>query len=883
MPTLVNQQNNRLESNKEISYTYRDHGGGNVNNIKKFLLLCFFVGAYQLHSSNTQTAQAAPTPQDVANGIINHIFEQGQPSENNINQQIQQLLTIQKSFDPTDARAVGIGFAIGTLQSYLNSLTAPTDAQKNQYLYTKNMDHADPQTVDRLTQEAYISPELQWAVMQLVDPTQAVVNTITGQIENIPTVSTLLDLIQPALQQKKMKTAEQQKLKNGVHAMLQATEIAIFVASAEASYQNQKFVFYQNANQGLINALHKQQNRIQKTLDKINAIHISDAPKGIGSYFSWILPSASSSNNKNSQVKPLAISPQATLIKIPVDMMNAIVARNNFKDKTNPRQAANLLFKQCFIAQQHHLKDNFAMKAMAIHLDNPLVPDHYVYYTFPDIYNKKANSYPICAIAQSIVPKNQHRKDIKSTPTQEQQQAHQMLFHIRQAIQTALYIANKKSSFNVGYALNATINSYLDSVVSELLKYDAQLSKLCKDPQYGATQDDLYADKTWTLITQIAAGITVVAVVGGAVYYYRTEVGQGLAAAGKYLSEGLSAAGTGFLGLVGLGTTAGENAAANGIETEVIADLANAVKAEGAVKTVAATENVTQSAAKQSTQSWYEYFFKPEAILDKKGQKNLAIVNQTIEKRLGNSLSNLDPQSLDQSYIKMLNGEKDLTTVQTVGQYAQNLAILSGLGSFAGSMMAQQGDPQTGKMIMDISKKANLIGNLGTGLQGTIGPIATSITALSALIPHQPTAAAVHAAGAMTAAAGNFNNWNESRDVESAIRFLYSGQQAYDSALNVKDKIVNPTNVAKSPAEVYYNFVELMDSAIENKENLEDLLSEFTTIMLSQGIANRQVLAMVYMHASKNNYAGNEQLAQLLVAYAEKLHGAAGKAQTAQQ
>lgn len=372
------------------------------------------------------------------------------------------------------------------------------------YLYNKNNDHNNPESAQRLTEESYISPEMQWELLSILDQKELTINRITGQVQNIVPISQMIAIIQQKIQNQ-ITAKEKEILKNGLRTMLEATEIAIFVANVEAAHKDSAFIFYQTVNSSLLAQLQNQKQIIETMTKIVNSIQVGEQ----NSYFSWLWQPSSPNLPENiTSTITIPINYQSDFITIPAALMPAIIKNNDYKQKSDPVQAANLLFKECFIAQQHHLKDYDRIEKIRINLQNPISATNYIYDQFP-------NFYEMCEIAKNIVPDNQYRFDVKSKVTKEQIQAHQLLMHMRQAVQTALYISNRKSSFNLGYLLPNIIKSYLDATLSELLKYDAELSSLSKNPQYGATIQDTYQDEQWSNITKWAIGTVATAVALG--------------------------------------------------------------------------------------------------------------------------------------------------------------------------------------------------------------------------------------------------------------------------------------------------------------------------------------------------------------------------------
>jgi hypothetical protein len=363
---------------------------------------------------------------------------------------------------------------------------------------TANMSNATPLktsrnqeiSVDSLTQESYITPEMQGAAVAInpVGKNQQNYLSIdkqTGAVNNIQSVDSLLKIIAEA------PTHESHK--NALHAMLEATDIALFVTMLNAKYEDPKFV----NSPDLIEGLNQQKKEIQTMLSAIN--------KG-DSYYSWIFGGNAANKNIQTATKPILFDANASTIDVPVNFIGSIIKQNDYKQKPDATVAANLLFQQCFIAQQHRFAN-----PIAIDLKRTLTTANYIYTDFPKIYNKLSNKYPIC---DEIIAKENGKFKLDKDARRSR------LLQIRQAVQTALFIANKKSDVNIGYLLPASVLSYLDSVVSELMRYDAYLNTLCLNGDYGARPEDAAKIEGWSTMSKVAAGIAITAAVVGTVYTY---------------------------------------------------------------------------------------------------------------------------------------------------------------------------------------------------------------------------------------------------------------------------------------------------------------------------------------------------------------------------
>lgn len=420
------------------------------------------------------------------------------------------------------------------------SMQQQPQADMSQYLYKRNTHHADFYAKDRLIEESLFSPAMAWNILFYMRQDRMVINKITGTVENLPKIAAVLKSIAQDLNNSAQIVSEQkQAMKNALHALLEATETAIFVTAVEAAYHDPRFIFQPTVNEQLISELNAQKQTIQSYVTAVNNITPYDEQYSSSSYFSW-LPSfgAAATPAPALSMQQLAIDPSSQTITIPASLMPTIVKTNDYKEMADAGQAANLLFKQCFIAQQHHLKDLNRMGKIQFNVSAPIGAQNYIYTRFPDIVQ-------MCQIAQNFVTAQAPRVDLQAPLTQEQMIAHQLLLHIRQAVQTALFIANKKSSFNVGYLLPAAVTSYLDSIVGELTKYDTYLDALCKNPQFGATVNDTYQSEQRMMITKYAAGAIAAAAITAIAAPYVVAAGMGtiakIAATGKTVTELASA------------------------------------------------------------------------------------------------------------------------------------------------------------------------------------------------------------------------------------------------------------------------------------------------------------------------------------------------------
>lgn|GEM_PF-2275174 len=472
-----------------------------------------------------------PTPQDVAQGIIKRVYSEGN-STVHLESQMNKLFEFKKSFteekDPVSY--AGMNIAIDILSKAINK-----QPSLDQNLYQISTERNDVQAARDRTSESLISPEMQWEVLSYLGEKDVIVNKNTGLVQNIPSTQQLMSDINQKLQGS-ITNGQKESMKDALHTMLEATDIAIFVASIEAAYKDQNFMLYQIVDQQLVVDLNDQKLGIQAAMNAVTSTTPIDPPAQEASYFSWFYQPAPVSQVTTMEHPMITFNQNSPTFSIPAKLMKPIIQSNDYKTMEDPAQAANLLFKECFIAQQHHLKNQYRINNIKINLQAPVTGPNYIYTNFPNIYNKAQNSYPICDIAKNRVPSYPERRDLLSPVSVEQQEAHQLLLDIRQSIQTAIFIANRRSNVNVGYLLPSSVVSYLDGIVGELTKYDAQLSILCKDPRYGATPEDTYQSEQYAMITKAVAGVGITAIVGGGLYAYGPSVAG-------YASSNLSNAG----------------------------------------------------------------------------------------------------------------------------------------------------------------------------------------------------------------------------------------------------------------------------------------------------------------------------------------------------
>ncbi|MBV8660902.1 MAG: hypothetical protein JO129_02045, partial [Candidatus Dependentiae bacterium] len=356
---------------------------------------------------------------------------------------------------------------------------------------------------ERLIRESYFSPEMQFTVLASVEKPFAI-NVVTGKVHDIPTVQNIIDA----------HAGNETLRMNALHAALEATRMALFAAGLDAAYGQTEYIFVAptlssefsrtvsstiglqssdflmpQLDEDLIRLLHEKKQSIETELWQyfLTAAYV----------WSWIPTNLIKmfylySNTNPADVAAIRLEHINTynfedprnIEIIPNNLLEQIIKNYDFKQKVQPDIAANLIFKQCFIMQQ----PTYDPFWKCIPKGEQITATNYIFDSFPDI-NMLCNEISQKVANRQINP----------------QQARKKLFEVRKAIQTALYIANKKSTFYIGYVLPPAITQFLDGVTQKLITYDAKLRNLCKNPALGGTQADLQNDILWTQISIIAA------------------------------------------------------------------------------------------------------------------------------------------------------------------------------------------------------------------------------------------------------------------------------------------------------------------------------------------------------------------------------------------
>lgn len=375
-------------------------------------------------------------------------------------------------------------------QAVLSDIHVPKTEQhtKKIELQTQKIQVNYLEQAQDLIRKSYFSPEMQYSVLALFDR-PFIVDHATGVVKDLPTIQEVLSEID-LIREKNLRIADagvrklaQERMQSCVvqalQEMLQAVEIAMFMAYLQAAYADTQVLFATKIDPILDFHLHLYKEKIEAKLQEMHPVQ---------SWQSWWFANATPVHSKPENIQQ-------------------IIMNNSYKHiKNDPtgKIAANLLFKQCFVSMQKFTKFMpFLNRYLILDFTNSMN----LYATVPDI---DRCIMMLHNTADSLVNNSEKMKELA--------QIHQIVLAVRQSVQVALFIANKNSFINYGHRLPASVTRLLDSVVQRLLEYDQKLDLMCKDQLLGATKDDFYRDKVWSAISSIACGAALLGL-GAAVYY----------------------------------------------------------------------------------------------------------------------------------------------------------------------------------------------------------------------------------------------------------------------------------------------------------------------------------------------------------------------------
>lgn len=311
----------------------------------------------------------------------------------------------------------------------------------------QEIQHKPPLTVDSLTQQSYISPKMQWAVISYIDtPAFFEINKYTGAPEYIPTVQELLGAIDRQLLLP-IDKKQYERLQEVLEIMLQATDIALAIVEIKVAHKDPLFVSLKTT---LLQDLQIQKKSIYAMRDALLAIKKPIA--------SWIWKDGFSFKKPFLGAENILYDETLQTIRIPARYMHAINYHTDSEQRKNITHAANLLCKQCLLAIQPY-NDT---RTVSLHLRGPLSTIGYVYSNILDIYNPHMHTYPLCNYI-ILLDRTMHTD----------------LVYLRQAVQTALVIVHRNIAMQKSSILHFTKGIHLHALADELAKYDMHLQALC--------------------------------------------------------------------------------------------------------------------------------------------------------------------------------------------------------------------------------------------------------------------------------------------------------------------------------------------------------------------------------------------------------------------
>ena len=417
--------------------------------------------------------------------IINKLYVIARPINTPANQQTMSTALIRQSRIVADLLAT----------AHANIATAQRDLTKAR--------------AEQLIQNAYFSPEMQYTVLACVESPFRI-NLVTGKVQNLPKVQ---DIILYRQNDPNLKL-------DALHAAQEAVQIAILTAGLEVAYgQPSHWKFAPNLSSSFLMPpldapLNQELQRLQDTVNRAIALALNRRT-WLQYGWSWIpsnlqdivaLNSRKTTSIDNSSVAvPAGIdyrnpNAPANIVTIPANLIRQIIKNFDYKQRNDPTDIAQLLFKQIFIAQQTvPTRGDNPMLQRCSNFTRPINATNYIFNNFINFENL------IDQVVQSV------QNATEDTIEQERLQAHEQFLQIRKAVQTAVYVANRNSNFYIGWLMPAAVTWMFDSALDQLITYDKRLSALCKDAEFGARPEDQIRDRVWTYTTLVIGGLAVAA------------------------------------------------------------------------------------------------------------------------------------------------------------------------------------------------------------------------------------------------------------------------------------------------------------------------------------------------------------------------------------
>ncbi|MDP3788134.1 MAG: hypothetical protein Q8Q60_02305 [Candidatus Chromulinivorax sp.] len=374
-----------------------------------------------------------------------------------------------------------------------------------------------------LIAQSYVSPETQYAILQYVNNDPFTINVITGKIQKIPSIDRIiLGKLNDNNDKEVDSFIDQRGRLNALHAALESVKLAQFVAGLNVAYANPEYLKFAPKissnylmpplDPNLIEFLNQREQQLIEALGNYNSWgswvwNWSWIPTSLTNMFTILnQPDHGLTAHMKNKVKLNDINNAANFVAIPDKTMKEIVKHYDYKQIVDHKKAAELLWKQCFIAQQNIMGSDWPIYCST--KQSSISATHYIFDTLEIDGSQIHTLDALCNHIRQAVHKETHSP----------RQAHTLLLQIRKAVQTAMFIANKNSSYNIGYQLPTIITQSLDKIVGELNLYDQKLNNLCQNDSLGAIKSD--QARTWNAISAIltagiALGGTVAAVIGG--------------------------------------------------------------------------------------------------------------------------------------------------------------------------------------------------------------------------------------------------------------------------------------------------------------------------------------------------------------------------------
>lgn len=392
---------------------------------------------------------------------------------------------------------------------------------------------------DQLIKQSYISPGMQWGVLSIFNDPSFDIQTDTLQIGYIPTIEAIV-------QQTKLAMARQNanQMMYALYTALQAVDLAIYSGDIEIYYQYfdivsqstgiklpegwkslwlSKIVNNKGMEPALKDALLTKRSLVQAEINRI---------KG-GSWSAWLSFLTTTPTLKFVQKNQAVTKFQNNQLQTTdISIIQRLVRANDYSTvlaRTVDQQGqaqADLLIAQCFAAQYRPINQDI----LTIYRPNAINQQ---------TINSQQESLALYAYFPSI---DQFIRDIKSLQKNTDQGGvvrqrvfsenettyiRQLILNLREAINVALLIAQKNSSY-YEYIAGSIASSQANPIVTKLLDYEKQLTDCFTT---FATDDDVNAEYWRSFIPQITVGkvITVAAAATALAFlffdinYYRSD------------------------------------------------------------------------------------------------------------------------------------------------------------------------------------------------------------------------------------------------------------------------------------------------------------------------------------------------------------------------